>query len=645
MGYNKVIVNGVTKVDLTSDTVSPDTMLESTTAHNVAGDLVTGTIPVNPQLSVADGGAVIVPQGYYSGSELIGYLLPTPSANDYDKVPTVNAAGTGYELTGPYAPLSAAIIETAKGNPAVCEDSVEWGLQGMRVYGKSTQVSTTGAQLFDKSTVTADQWFAVDTGEIENAVGYSNSDYIPVSPGNYISGQKGSDRTVLYNAEKVFVRYVAWSGGIPLTVNDGEAFVRFTIRTGDGNSYIDNLMFTAGSTLQPFEPYTGGKPSPSPEYPQEIHSAGDDGEIDITVITVSRANILNPDWYSSNYQILFETYDLKPGDYTLSFVSTGDWWTGNANRKNWYIAVYDENNDKITPNIELGFTDAEINARSSFSFTLPYGTVRTVCLVYTAGVKAKVTNVMLNAGSTVLPYEPYKIPQSLTFSTSNGLPGIPVTSGGNFVDADGQEWICDYRDWTRGVDVKNIETISAPEIPNINIGQPNEGWQANGNTIPFFYWDYLSLNKPNSVSKYGYCTHYKNIGTSIVGSDIEGYSTENRDYFAFRIQKAKLVEYGYDDADQVGTGPSAFLAWLNAHSDLQIFYIINPVESPIPANELAAYRALHTYDGTTVITPDDTLASLEVDYIVKPKAYIEKKLTAIETRLNALEISEALEGE
>ena len=79
---------------------------------------------------------------------------------------------------------------------------------------------------------------------------------------------------------------------------------------------------------------------------------------------------------------------------------------------------------------------------------------------------------------------------------------------------------------------------------------------------------------------------------------------------------------------------------------LTIMYgLESPIETPIPADELAAYRALHAYDGTTVITPDDALAEVEADYIVSPKAYIEKKLTAIESRLNALEISEALEGE
>lgn len=144
MGYNKVIVNGVTKVDLTLDTVSPDTMLESTTAHNAAGDLVTGTIPVNPQLSVADGGAVIVPQGYYSGSELIGYLLPIPTAEDAKKVVRVNDSGTGYELVDPSelnGPVG--VTETVTGNPAVLLNSFGGKkMQGLKVYGKSTQDGT-----------------------------------------------------------------------------------------------------------------------------------------------------------------------------------------------------------------------------------------------------------------------------------------------------------------------------------------------------------------------------------------------------------------------------------------------------------------------------------------------------------------------
>lgn len=38
-----------------------------------------------------------------------------------------------------YAPISATIRPTVIGNPAICEDSAAWGLQGLKVYGKSTQ--------------------------------------------------------------------------------------------------------------------------------------------------------------------------------------------------------------------------------------------------------------------------------------------------------------------------------------------------------------------------------------------------------------------------------------------------------------------------------------------------------------------------
>lgn len=68
--------------------------------------------------------------------------LPSPTQSDAGKVPTVKTDGSAYELAGPYAPLSAAIRPTASGNPVSIADSVEWPLQGLKVYGKSTQDGT-----------------------------------------------------------------------------------------------------------------------------------------------------------------------------------------------------------------------------------------------------------------------------------------------------------------------------------------------------------------------------------------------------------------------------------------------------------------------------------------------------------------------
>ena len=46
--------------------------------------------------------------------------------------------------------------------------------------------------------------------------------------------------------------------------------------------------------------------------------------------------------------------------------------------------------------------------------------------------------------------------QSMTITTPNGLPGIPVSSGGNYTDANGQQWICDEKDMARKVRIQRV---------------------------------------------------------------------------------------------------------------------------------------------------------------------------------------------
>lgn len=43
MAVNKVSINGTTVFDLTADTVTPETLSVGVTAHNAAGELITGT--------------------------------------------------------------------------------------------------------------------------------------------------------------------------------------------------------------------------------------------------------------------------------------------------------------------------------------------------------------------------------------------------------------------------------------------------------------------------------------------------------------------------------------------------------------------------------------------------------------------------
>ena len=49
--------------------------------------------------------------------------------------------------------------------------------------------------------------------------------------------------------------------------------------------------------------------------------------------------------------------------------------------------------------------------------------------------------------------------QTLALPTPTGLPGIPVTSGGNYTDSTGQQWVCDEVDLERGVKVQRIYEV------------------------------------------------------------------------------------------------------------------------------------------------------------------------------------------
>ena len=51
--------------------------------------------------------------------------------------------------------------------------------------------------------------------------------------------------------------------------------------TGTELVYDKCGIFEGHIELEKFEPYTGGKPSPNPEYPQPIESVGDDGSVDV----------------------------------------------------------------------------------------------------------------------------------------------------------------------------------------------------------------------------------------------------------------------------------------------------------------------------------------------------------------------------
>ena len=144
--------------------------------------------------------------------------------------------------------------------------------------GAPEQQTTTGAQLFDADTAAMNTWLA-DGGVTASAPGFWTTDYIPVQGGQpYSYSSKGSSRGAFYDAQKEYVEAVTDG-----TTYDGhytppqDGYIRLS--ANGENRTPETFMLNAGSTALPWEPYTGGAPSPSPDYPQAIEGTGFDGKV------------------------------------------------------------------------------------------------------------------------------------------------------------------------------------------------------------------------------------------------------------------------------------------------------------------------------------------------------------------------------
>lgn len=394
-----------------------------------------------------------------------------------------------------------AIVETAKGSMVQVADSAEAFMEGLKFFGKSEQITTTGAQLFDAKTALASQIqkgiVSVDSEGrlvLNGKFDANNRSFkITLLPGTYtLSSDNRLLWHILSGGDNVF--------DMKLTV-DTETEYDCYIASGTYNNLVTTPMINAGDTAKPYEPFTGGKPSPSPDYPQEIKNNAENGEINANVITGNLFPLNKFKEYEVNNsakqitlngdRILFtgkgttgkedmvfflnkeaDKLSLPPGKYTLSFKSNKPYGgTNGENTVEMYLIVEKKSGTvyQSTGNAGKQTVDIEDGDKLYFRFDINNNSM-----------SAEFYDIMFNLGDTPLPYEPHA-EQSLAIQTPDGLPGIPVSSGGNYTDTEGQQWVCDEIDLERGKYVQRIgiETKSGgwtlketPDIPGRYV-QPN----------------------------------------------------------------------------------------------------------------------------------------------------------------------------
>lgn len=211
----------------------------------------------------------------------------------------------------------------------------------------------------------------------------------------------------------------------------------------------------------------------------------------------------------------------------------------------------------------------------------------------------------IERGSVATDYEPYT-GHTLTITTPGSLPGIPVASGGNYTDANGQQWICDEVDLARGVYVQRIQALAF---------DGTEAWGVGGEPYPLAFLSGLPLANDQVA---GVFTHGKYQSFS---STLDGFYAV---VFANGIFRMRLGhETTTDDikeylADQYAQG-----------NPVKIQYILAaPAETPLTDVELQAFRALHSNKPTTTVL-NDAGAHMVLEYAADPKTYIDNKLAAL----------------
>ena len=206
--------------------------------------------------------------------------------------------------------------------------------------------------------------------------------------------------------------------------------------------------------------------------------------------------------------------------------------------------------------------------------------------------------------------------QTLPISTPTGLPGILVDSGGNYTDADGQQWICDEVNFARGKYIQRIGTYLIKEVISITNDRQQDpeyfGCATNFEEYGIGYDKSLMADK----------LFFVGVDKQINGAQIT--IVPGNGYLVFGLKKSIVAqETTYAVNNYLAQNPITVVFAINA-----------PVETDLTPEQLQAYAALKAYAPSTTIQTDSTpAAGLAVRYVADAQKYIDNKLSTINTQL------------
>ena len=323
--------------------------------------------------------------------------------------------------------------------------------------------------------------------------------------------------------------------------------------------------------------------TPTPDAPVPIVSAGDGGSL---TVKVTGKNRMPP---NLKYTDVVECFVKKTTPITLVF--KGDLVSQGGN-----ILFFDENNNQCWFGIDKGKAEHHIQYPvdvTKFQYLISDTASENVCLTW-------------NASSP--DYEPYR-EQLLTLPTPTGLPGIPVTSGGNYTDSTGQQWVCDEVDLERGMKVKKIASFV------INAENANNFFVTNDFTAITVAAN-ARLATPQKTKRddrqYGRCVFCEALPWKIDAwaSPVNAIGFVEDNSVDLTIENSYL---GLSEASTNAERKTALVKYFTDNPCHVVYRIATPIETSLTPAEIAAYKAFVTYGPDTVVQAGDG-AGVKLEY-------------------------------
>ncbi len=352
--------------------------------------------------------------------------------------------------------------------------------------------------------------------------------------------------------------------------------------------------------------------TPTPENPVELESVGKSGAINTKVCgknlyDVSTAMSISPTAVLERNGDIFRLYNVSSSAYASTKADMISLKAGISYTLSYELISYVSGVAWLalrdTGNVIKSSVTKTTPGKHSVQYT-PTEDMEVYVSVFCTGKDSAMgditfRNAQLEVGSTATEYEPYKDGGSVTAQTPNGLPGIPVSFGGNYTDENGQQWICDEIDFARGVYVQRIGTYTTGSTTQWYKNGGDSKYIGTNNIHLYFPIANIDITIPNVICSSFQFYKYTGIGNEGYLDTI--YNITGQKNVVIDVDKTLAADY------------NAWVAYV-ADNPFTVQYVLaTPIETPISAEEMAAYAALHTNKPNTTVY-NDAGAWMEMKY-------------------------------